>query len=113
MTGKTYLYVMEKEKLKELFEENDAKQADFIAWADSNGVQIRSSDVSRHVTKGGISRWAKLAYLAFFREFTPRGYIVPDQLFNDSTMKILKESFKDFTIADMNARLKELEEKLQ
>jgi len=108
-----YLYVMKKEKLKALFEEKGAKQADFVAWSLSKGVIVNSSEISRHVTKGGISRWAKLAYLAFFREFTPRGYIVPDQLFNDSTMKILKESFKDFTIADMNARLKELEEKLQ
>lgn len=111
MTVKTYLYDMKKEKLKELFKEKGAKQADFITWAESNGVQIRSSDVSRHVTKGGISRWAELSYLAFFREFTPSGYIVPDQ-FGDSLIEAMKKYADKLTAEQVEARVKMLKEKL-
>jgi len=106
-----YLYVMKKEKLKALFEEKGAKQADFVAWSLSKGVIVNSSEISRHVTKGGISRWAELAYLAFFREFTPRGYVVPDQ-FGDKLIEAMKKYAKVLDEETMN-RLKAIEDKLQ
>ena len=54
------------EELKKKFTETNTRQVDFIAWAKSKGVEIRSSDVSRHATTDSISRWAEIAYIAFF-----------------------------------------------
>lgn len=62
---------MTNEELKALFKETGTRQRDFVEWANNKGVEVRQADVSRHCTKGGISRWAELAYRWFFSHYLP------------------------------------------
>lgn len=102
---------MDKEKLRRLFVDNSLTHSAFVKWAKERGVNIRPGDVSRHVTKGGISRWAELAYLAFVEDARSGKFVFTEE-FSESLVEAMKKH-RDNEVAEINKQLERIREVLK